>query len=64
MGSIVEERKETGVYEGSESLKTGAIITQRLTDDKTIEKLERVEEGVLKNKVCFEWKLRRVIMSQ
>ena len=38
------ERKEAGVYEGRESLKTWANIAKRLTNEKTIEKLERVEE--------------------
>ena len=45
-----EERKEAGVYEGRESLKTWANIAKRLTNDKTIEKLERVEEGVIMKK--------------
>ena len=46
MRNIDEERKETGVYEGSESLKTWASIANRLTNDKTIEKLERVDEEI------------------
>ena len=45
MKSIDEERKEAGVYEGRESLKTWANMAKRLTNEKTIEKLERVEEG-------------------
>ena len=47
MKSIDEERKEAGVYEGRESLKTWANIAKRLTNEKAMEKLERVEEGVI-----------------
>ena len=47
---MYEERKETGVYEGRESLKTWANIAKRLTNKKPIEKLERVEEGVIMKK--------------
>ena len=50
MKSLDEERKEAGVYEGRESLKTWANIAKRLTNEKTIEKLERVEEGVIMKK--------------
>ena len=50
MKSIDEERKEAGVYEGRDSLKTWANIAKRLTNEKTIEKLERVEEGVIMKK--------------
>ena len=50
MKSIDEERKEAGVYEGRESLKTWANMAKRLTNEKTIEKLERVEEDVIMKK--------------
>ena len=50
MKSIDEKRKEAGVYEGRELLKTWANIAKRLTNEKTIEKLERVEEGVIMKK--------------
>ena len=36
-----EERKEAVVYEGRESLKTWANIAKRLTNEKTIEQLEK-----------------------
>ena len=42
--NIDKERKEAGVYEGRKSLKTWANIAKRLTNEKTIEKLERVEK--------------------
>ena len=42
--------KEAGVHEGRESLKTWANIAKRLTNEKTIEKLERVEQGVIMKK--------------
>ena len=58
-----EERKEAGVYEGNESLKTWESIAKRLTNDKTVEKLERVEESMLIKKVRLERKLMRVSMS-
>ena len=48
--SIYEERKEAGVYEGRESLKTWANIAKRVTNEKTIEKLERVEVGMIMKK--------------
>ena len=48
MKSIDEERKEAGVYEGRESLKTWANMAKRLTNEKTIEKLERVEGVIMK----------------
>ena len=47
MKSIDKERTEAGVYEGSESLKPWANIVKRLTSNKTIDKLERVAEGML-----------------
>ena len=50
MKSIDEERKNAGVYGGTESLKTWANIAKRLTNEKTIEQLERVEEGVIMKK--------------
>ena len=50
MKNIDEERKEACVYEGRESLKTWANIAKRLTNEKTIEKLERMEEGVIMKK--------------
>ena len=50
MKIIDEERKEAGVYEGRESLKTWANIVKRLINENTIEKLERVEEGMIMKK--------------
>ena len=41
-----DKRKEAGVYE-NENVNT---IGKRLTDEKTIEKLERVEESMMMNK--------------
>ena len=38
------------MYEGRESLKTWAHIAKRLTNEKTIEKLGSVEEGVIMKK--------------
>ena len=38
-----DKRKEAGVYENNENVKTWATIVKRMTDEKTIEKLERVE---------------------
>ena len=43
-------RKEAGVNEKNENIKTLAIITKRLPNEKTIEKLKRVEESMLMNK--------------
>ena len=51
------------MYQGSESLKTWANIAKRLTNDKTTEKLKRVEEGMLVKKSEIR-KLRRIIMIQ
>ena len=48
--SIYEERREAGVYDGRESLKSWANISERLTNEKTTEKLERVEEGIIMKK--------------
>ena len=50
MKSIYEERKVAGVHEGRESVKTWAKIAKRLTNEKTIDKLERVEEGMIMKK--------------
>ena len=50
MKSIDEERKEAGVYEDRESLKTWANIAKRITNEKTIENLERVEEDMIMKK--------------
>ena len=41
------KRKEAGVYENNENVKTWATIATRMTDKKTIEKLERVESGMI-----------------
>ena len=38
-----DKRKEAGVYENNANIKTWATIAKRLTNEKTIEKLERVE---------------------
>ena len=45
-----DNRKEASVYENNENVKTWATIAKRLTDDKTIEKLERVESGMIVNR--------------
>ena len=50
MKRVDEERKEASVYEGRESLKTWANIAKRLTNEKTLEELERVEEDVIMKK--------------
>ena len=51
MRSIDLEGREAEVYEGSEYLKTWASVAKRPTNDKrnnkTIEKLERVDESML-----------------
>ena len=39
--SVYEERKEAGVHEGRSSLETWATMAKRLTNEKTIEKLEK-----------------------
>ena len=39
-----DKRKEAGVYEKDDNIKTLASIDKRLTNEKTIEKLERIEE--------------------
>ena len=45
-----DKRKEVGVYEKNENVNTWATIAKRLTNEKTIEKLERVEESMMMNK--------------
>ena len=50
MMSIDEERKEAGVSEGGESMRRWANIAKRITNEKTIEKLERVEDGMIMKK--------------
>ena len=50
MSHMEEERKESGVYEKHESEKTWTSISKRLINEKTIKKLERVEEDVFMNK--------------
>ena len=45
-----DKRKEAGVYEKSENENTWTTIAKRLTNEKTIEKLERVEESMMMNK--------------
>ena len=47
---MYEKRKGAGVYEDREALKTWANIGKRLTNEKKIEKLERVEEGMIMKK--------------
>ena len=44
-----DKRKEAGVYEKNDNVKTWATIAKRLTNEKTIEKLERVEESMMMN---------------
>ena len=43
-------RKDAGVYENNENVNTLATIAKRLTNEKTIEKLEQVEESMMMNK--------------
>ena len=45
-----DKRKEAGVYAKNENVNTWATIAKRLTNEKTIEKLERVEESMMMNK--------------
>ena len=45
-----DKRKGAGVYEKNENVNTWATIAKRLTNEKTIEKLERVEESMMMNK--------------
>ena len=45
-----DKRKEAGVYENNENVKTLTTIAKKLTNEKTIEKLERVEEIMMMNK--------------
>ena len=45
-----DKRKEAGVYDKNENVNTWATIAKRLTNEKTIEKLERVEESMMINK--------------
>ena len=47
--NINEERIKAGMYEKNESLKTWGTITKRITNEKTIEKLERVEGSMMMN---------------
>ena len=42
-----DKRKEPGVYENNENVKTWTTIAKSMTDEKTIEKLERVESGII-----------------
>ena len=42
-----DTRKEAGVYETNENFKTWATTAKRMTDEKSIEKLERVESGMI-----------------
>ena len=39
------KRKEAGVYDNNANVKTWATIAKRITDERTIEKLERIEAG-------------------
>ena len=45
-----DKRKEVGVYEKNENVNTWATIAKRLTNEKTIEKLEQVEESMVVSK--------------
>ena len=45
-----DKRKEAGVYENNENIDTWATIDKWLMNEKTIEKLERVEESMMMNK--------------
>ena len=42
-----DKRKEAGVYKNNENVKTWATFAKRMTDERTMEKLERVESGVI-----------------
>ena len=44
------KRKDAGIYEKNDNVKTWTTITKRITDEKTIEKLERVEAGMIVKK--------------
>ena len=45
-----DKRKEACVYEKNENVNTWTTIAKRLTNEKTIEKLEQVEESIMMNK--------------
>ena len=44
------KRKDAGIYEKNEDVKTWATIAKRITNEKTIEKLECVEAGMIVKK--------------
>ena len=44
-----DKRKEAGMYENNENVKIWATIAKRIKNEKTIEKLERVEESMMMN---------------
>ena len=44
------KRKDAGIYEKNEDVKTWATIAKRITNEKTIEKLESVEAGMIVKK--------------
>ena len=46
-----DQRKEAGLCEKNENVKTWATIAKRPTNEKTIDKLERVEESMMM-KMC------------
>ena len=50
MKSVDKDRTKTGMYEKNKSWKTGVNMAKRLTNEKTIEKLEWVEDGMMMNK--------------
>ena len=45
-----DKRKEACIYEKNENVKTWSTIAKRMTDEKYIEKLERVESGMIVNR--------------
>ena len=45
-----DNRKEAGVYENNENVKTWTTIAKRMPDGKNIEKYERVESGMIVNR--------------
>ena len=44
------KRKDAGIYEKNDNVKTWETIAKRITDEKTIEKPERVEAGIIVKK--------------
>ena len=44
------KRKDAGIYEKNENLKILETIAKRITDEKTIDKLEHVDAGIIGKK--------------